>query len=304
VTAASPYAYLADAGEWTYSFATAVGATPLLVLNDADAYGCLWASEEPEGAAAPAAVTPLDDRQYGDGAYAGETTFQPRPLTWTGSTTCPDRQGLSAAQARLRAVASTRTRLLYTQADYPPKSLWVRAVDQPKMRSFDGLGMDWSFTMVAEDPLWFDAAELSAAILATRTIYLPQPPPGRVYNRTYNYIYGLAPAAQSGRVTITNAGDEWAQAVYTITGPVTNPIIVNATTSEFLGLVVTLTASDTLTIDTADELMTFNGNPVYVPRTVGSTMPRIAPGANDLRWSADTTNTTARLSVASASTWK
>lgn len=303
MTASLPYAYLTHAGEWTYRFSAALGGSPLLVLNDQDDYGCLWLSEEPEGAAAPAAVTPMDGRQYGDGGYAGETTYEPRVLTWTGTTSCPDRQQLLAAQARLRAVASSRVPVLYTQEDYPPKSLWLRAVDQPKMRSFDGLGMEWAFTMVAEDPLWFDAAELTADPLA-RTVMLPQPPPGRIYNRIYPYIYGVVTGAASGSLSVTNAGDEWAQAVYTITGPVENPVIVNVTTAEFLGLTVTLGADDTLTVDTADELLTYNGNPFYAPRTVGSVMPRIAPGANEVRWSADDTNADARLTVTSASTWK
>lgn len=303
MTASLPYAYLTHAGEWTYRFSAALGGPPLLVLNAQDEYGCLWLSEEPDGSAAPSAVTPVDARQYGDGGYAGETTYESRPLTWTGTTSCPDRRQLLAAQARLRAVASSRVPILYTQEDYPPKSLWLRAVDQPKMRSFDGLGMEWAFTMVAEDPLWFDAAELTADP-ALRTVMLPQTPPGRVYNRVYPYIYGLAAAAASGRLSITNAGDEWAQAVYTIKGPVTNPVIVNATTSEFLGLLVTLSAGDTLTVDTADELMTYNGNPFYAPRTPGSVMPRMAPGSNDVRWSAESTNAAARLTVASASTWK
>ncbi len=299
--AVSPYAYLTHPGEWTYRFAAAVGASPLLVFNDADAYGCLWACDQPEGAAAAAASTPMDNRQYGDGSFAGETTFEPRVLTWEGTTTCPDLPAVLAAQARLRAVASTRVPVLYTEDGYPPMSLWLRATGAPKMRTLDGLLFEWSFTMVAEDPLWFDAAEL---LLTDRTIMLPQTPPGRVYNRIYNYIYGLAAAAESGRLTVTNAGDEWAQATYTITGPVTNPVIVNATTGEFLGLTVTLTALDTLVADTSDELITLNGNTVYVPRTVGSVFPRIAPGPNDLRWSADTINTTARLSVATASTRK
>lgn len=303
--AVSTYAYLTHPGEWTYRFAAAVGAPPVLTFNDADAYGCLWACDQPEGAGAPAATTPMDNRQYGDGAFAGDTTFEARALTWEGTTTCPDLPALLAAQARLRAVASTRVPLLYTEEGYPPMSLWVRAATgQPKMRALDGRLFEWSFTMVAEDPLWFDAAELAPAVVAARTVLLPQTPPGRIYNRVYPYIYGLAPAAESGRLSITNAGDEWAQAAYTVTGPVTNPVIVNATTGEFLGLTVTLTALDSLVADTADELITLNGNTVYVPRTVGSVFPRIAPGLNEVRWSADTTNTAARLSVATASTRK
>lgn len=517
----APNAYLTRPGEWTYRFAATLGGPPLLVLNDADEFGCLWASEEPEGAAAPSADTPIDGRQYGDGGYAGDTTYEARPLTWTGTTVCPDRQALAGAQARLRSVASSRNPVLYTQEGYPPRSLWLNAVGQPKMRTFDGVGMEWSFTMTAEDPLWFDAAELAAAIAVT----LPQLPPGRVYNRVYGgaptftetrrnlvpnpaptsvaswfgtagtggvsgssyvasggptgggyfrvtwttattaaagsasngavtidgrgtaalpipvtpgttyaaaisarpslaqrldgrlqwydaanvalttelsaaqvvpantwtrftaagvapagaayarvaigspagtgavpypvgatldgalgqleaaaaagtyfdgstpaagsterrwtgtpsaspsvegtvsaapgYVYGAVAPEAAGQILVTNSGDEWAQAIYTITGPVTDPLIANDTTGEFLGMVLTLGALDTLRVETADELTTWNGQPFYAPRTVGSVMPRIAPGPNTVRWSAaDLGNTTARLTVAAASTWK
>ena len=297
----SARAYLTDPGDWTYEFRSEVGGVPLLVLNDQDEQGCLWACDEPEGSHAPAAVTPMDDRPYGDGAYAGETTFEPRPLTWEGTTTCPDRPALFAAMQRLRTVASTRVPVLYTQAGYPPKSLWLRATGQPKMRPFEGMAFDWAFTLVAEDPLWFDAAELAPEVVATRTIGLPLSQSGRIYNKVYNYVYGSSSATD---LSIVNAGDEWAQALFTITGPVVNPVILNATTGEFLGVIVELGANDTLTVDTASELMTYNGQPFYAPTTLGSSMPRLAPGANVLRWSAAANNTQARLTVATASTWK
>lgn len=300
----SPAAWLAedDTEPWTYWFGPA--ATPLLTLNSTtpDDLGCLWECDEPEGWAATEAVTPLDERAFGDGAYAGDTTFTARTLTWDGMTTCPTRRAVQAAQRRLRAIAQSRTPVLYTQTDYPPQSLWVRASGLPKFLTLGGgLAFTWSFIMVAEDPYKFDASEATSRA----AIMLPQVPPGRIYNRVYNYVYGAQPAGMDGTVVITNSGDETAPAVYTITGPAVRPVIVNTTTGQSFGIEATLTATDQLVIDTASGLVTFNGTPYYGLLTPGSAFPVIVPGANTIRWSADgTPNTTALLTVSSASTWK
>jgi hypothetical protein len=291
-------AYLTHAGEWTYRFGP-LGA-PVLVLNDADADGSLWACEEPEGWNGTSAETPIEDRAYGDGGYAGETTFAPLVLTWTGTTVCPDRATMRAAIRRLRAVAQTRVPILYTQTDDPVDlSVWVRATGQPKIAPFDGLGFDWTFTMLAPDPFRFDATQLARELSTP----LPAPSVGRIYPRVYPYVYGGTSA--EGTIRVDNAGDEWAQATYRLTGPVPSPALVNQRTGEAAAWTLTLGPNDELVVDTATELVTLNGNPHYGDRVAGFVFPRIAPGRNDLRWSGSgVPDPAARLYLSTASTWR
>lgn len=300
-------AYLTHAGEWTYRFGSL--AAPLLVLNDEDASGSLWACEEPDGWNGTSAETPIEDRAYGDGGYAGETTFAPLVLTWTGTTVCPDRATMRAAIRRLRAVAQTRVPILYTQTDDPVDlSVWLRATGQPKIAPFDGLGFEWSFTMLAPDPFRFDAAQ-AARELSTG---LPSRTPGRIYPRRHNYVYGGGDAG-AGVIIFRNAGDEWAQARYRLRGPVIEPVLVNQTTGEAAGWTLTLGADDVLILDTATELVTLNGTPYYGDRIPGFVFPRMAPadpavpgsGRNVVRWSGSgVPNPAARLYLSAASTWR
>jgi hypothetical protein len=312
-TAQLPYAYLTRAGEWTYRFSRGLAQPDLLVINDADADGSLWACDEPEGWQGVTPNTVLDERQYGDGAYAGDTTFGARVLTFDGTTVCPDRPALLRAMALVRAISMTRVALLYTQEEDPAKSLWLRAGNsQPKLRAVDGLAFDWSFVMVAEDPWKFAAGEATTSL----SIALAKRPPGRVYNRVYPYIYGAQSAEENGRRQIVNSGDEWGQAIYVITGPVVNPTVSNTTTGETAGFNVTLKAGDTLVIDTAKELVTWNGAPYYDNRATGFAFPRMAPadpitgatGVNEIRYDSDSDPsdgiTRPPLTVTTASTWK
>lgn len=308
-SAAASYGTLLNPTEETYWFGSA--GSPLLRLNAQDPYGCLWACDEPEGWDAPPLRVTVDDRPDGHGGYAGRTTYGPRILTWNGTCVAPDRRAMIAARQRFRAVALSRATLLYTQQELDEElSLRVRPTGQPKERAYDGLAFDWTLTATAEDPFKFSSPELSLA----HTTGLPVPPPGRVYDRTYPYVYGQQPEGERGAVTVTNRGDEWAQAVYVLAGPVINPVILNATTGESYGLLLTLGADDSLSIDTGTELVTLNGAPIYPALAPGSILPRMRPadpldpsstGLNDVRWDHDGDYTpAARLTVSSASTWK
>jgi hypothetical protein len=299
LSSALPRSYLTGT-DWTYWFGPA--AAPLLVLGDTDATGCQWLVDEPEGWAAPDAVTPIDARAYGDGGYAGDTTYTARTLSFgstaTGVCAAPDRAAAYAAMQRLRTVTQSRDPVLYTQSGYPPLSLWLRASGQPKMRWLDDRVFEFAFVMVAEDPLKFDAAQQAQPV----TVGLPLSSGGYTYPLIYPKRYGTG-SSTSGSVTVTNAGDESAQATYTLTGPLVTPTVLNATTGAYLTLAVTLGPLDVAVVDTRTGTVTVNGVLRYDLLAGG--FPLIIPGANRIQWShQDVYNDTARLSVATTSAWK
>jgi hypothetical protein len=90
---------------------------PLLVLNAADDDGCLWAADVPDGWDFPEVDTPVDRRQDGHGGYAGEPTYNPRPLTFDGSVAAPSRDAGSAVAvtvAQIPNVGDEDSHVVYT----------------------------------------------------------------------------------------------------------------------------------------------------------------------------------------------
>ena len=81
----------------------------------------------------------------------------------------------------------------------------------------------------------------------------------RQYNRTYNLAYNLA-GSGSITVTLTNQGNYETWPTFTITGACVNPRITNITTGQYLSFpATTLTASDTLTVNSDLKTVLFNG---------------------------------------------
>jgi phage-related protein len=85
------------------------------------------------------------------------------------------------------------------------------------------------------------------------------PATGRIYNRTYNLVYG----GGSVEITTTITNNGWANAYPTITlnGPITDPILGNQTQNFALNLTGTYAEADSLVIDLYNKLITLNGQP-------------------------------------------
>jgi hypothetical protein len=302
--------YLVHEPDWTYRFGPPTA--PLLVLNAPDAYGCEWICDEPEGWAAPTAVTPLDARQWGDGSYAGATTYETRTLSFgsgaTGVCVAPDRPAAHAALRRLLDTVTGRTPVLYTQDGYPAQSLWLRSSGQPKIAWIGEDAFQFAFVMVADDPIKFDAAQFAAPL----STHLPQPA-GAVYPWLYPSSYG---AGATGTVLVTNAGDEAAQAVYTIAGPTAPnlpplavPTVTNTATGVRFTIARTLYLNDRVVVDTRAGTVQLNGTDVF--GDFAGDFPLIIPGPNPVTWGAQSpivttapTDQDAQLTVAASSAWR
>lgn len=99
------------------------------------------------------------------------------------------------------------------------------------------------------DPRYYDDTLKTADITATATVV------GRTYDRIYNLLYG------GGSTTgiITNDGWWTSYPTITITGPAINPRIINASTGATILIDYSLSATDTLVIDTDYRTVTING---------------------------------------------
>jgi hypothetical protein len=302
-------AYLTEETPQRYVLADATGA-PLITFGAVDDAGVMWLAVEPPEWAAPAVDLPLDDKQDGHGVYPGEQTYEGRPLSVQGSAEAPSIAEAHRARKRLvRALTSTVRDggfLLWTHLDDDPaKSLWVQLTGQPNV-AVDGRWIDFAFVVVAPDPLKHGAWQAYGPV----RLEASASEAGRSYTAgERSYVAGLrsypATAGVATVVLVPNDGDEDAVAIFTITGPVPQPII-RVGDGEFVALGFDLGPLDVAVIDSDLGTVEVNGVNRYDAFLAGSTFPRIPPnGGAEVRLRSATggTDQAAGLTIETAPRW-
>jgi hypothetical protein len=304
VLAADDRAYLSVAHPARYAFGDP--AAPALVLNAVDSSGVMWVCEEPTGWDSPSVATPMDRKQYGHGAYAGEGYFEERPLGFAGAFAAPSAAAAQDARSRLLSVilGDLVNGVVYTHLDEPtPRSMILLPNGDPHVPFLDDRYATFAFTMIAADPFKYGpAATYGPARLPSATGN-----PGRRYPRIYPELYGSVGAVPTGGpITVPNPGDMPSEAVYRVTGPVPQPVIT-LSSGLFIGLSLDLAATDTLAVDTAAGTVTVNGVNRLDALRADSTLPLIpARTGVEVRLGSQTggTDQAAGLLVTTAPTWK
>jgi len=108
------------------------------------------------------------------------------------------------------------------------------------------------FSMFAEDPRIYSSTLNSITITQGGTATT-----GRSYNKSYNYSYG-APITPN-QTTCTNVGNRDTPVTFIMTGPVTNPTIINDTDGVSLRFIISLSATEVLTVNTQYHTAYVNG---------------------------------------------
>lgn len=144
--------------------------------------------------------------------------------------------------------------------------------------------------MIAADSARRAALESSAAIIPTGE------PTTAGYGDPYSDPYSTE-AGATAQVSMLNEGDLDAIPRHVITGPITNPEILNNTTGERIKLTYTLAAGETLEVDVARKTVLFGGVTSKFSAVVFPTSRwwRLQPGANDVRLLASAYSAGARL---------
>lgn len=109
------------------------------------------------------------------------------------------------------------------------------------------------FKMFAEDPRIYTAEEQVVVIN-----YGGEAGTGFAFDLGFDF--GFGPAIPPTGANIPVGGNRPTPATLTITGPITSPVITNDTLGVSLAFNITLTASDTLTIDLANRTVVLNGS--------------------------------------------
>lgn len=136
----------------------------------------------------------------------------------------------------------------------------------------------------ASDPRKYTLAE------SIGTAGLPQPEPGLVFPLVFPLDFGTP--GETGNISATNFGDAPTHPLFTITGPCSNPSIINVTTGDILEYDIDLSSTDVLYVDTQQGTVTLNGrtaNRLYTatPRSQPEGSFVLRPGSSSLAFRSD-----------------
>lgn len=152
-----------------------------------------------------------------------------------------------------------------------------------------GIGDPVPIEMFAPDPRWYSTA------LQSVTLEVPTATTGRTYDRTYPMTYG---GGSGGTQRATNTGRVDTHPVTTITGPITNPRVSNATTDEALEFGIELADGETLVVDHYAHTVMLGGTASrYGTLRRPVAWWTLVPGDNDLQLGADSAGVGAQALV-------
>jgi len=130
------------------------------------------------------------------------------------------------------------------------------------------------FTLVAEDPYIYDVGPTSSTVSVPTLSIL-----GTSFNALFNM--GFGGALPNFGATVTNQGSHTAYPYITITGPVTNPVLVDSNSGTTMALNITLSAGDVLTIDTRLKSIILNNFVSRRTAMAGRQWISVPPGISD-----------------------
>jgi phage-related protein len=200
-----------------------------------------------------------DNRGYADGMFTGRDFLAGRYLTMslniTASSTASAQANFNTLQRALLPQTSGTSPLFFLLS-----SGEAEQVIDARVRSLRStVNPNYTYGLIiaqvdffCPDPRYYDSNEQTATLLFSV-------PSGRIYNRTYNLVYG----GGSGTLTTTITNTGWTDTYPTITinGPITNPEVGNATQGAQLLFNVVLSSADEFVIDLYNKLITLNGQP-------------------------------------------
>ena len=145
-----------------------------------------------------------------------------------------------------------------------------------------GAVMGFSISLAAQDPFIRELIPGSANV--TYSLF------GGMHLDDATHLTSNLPQAMNHiapETVIDNVGSFGAPTVFTLKGPITNPIFVNYTNEMWYGLDLTLSAIDTLVINAEDGTVKVNGGDVSSYRMPGSNFVFLNPGENFVGWTND-----------------
>ena len=218
-----------------------------------------------------------DNRGYADGMFSGRDFLGGRIVSIIinifGDNGVSAQTNFNTLQSYLLPQTSGTTPLYFILPPSPEQFInaRVRALKSTVDANYTYGFITAQVQFFCPNPCYFSYNQQTAILLYS-------PPTGRIYNRTYNLVYG----GGSVQITTTVTNNGWTDAYPTITlnGPITNPVLGNATQNASLEFNVTLSSTDYLVVDLYNKLITLNGQPAR-NLLISGTWFSAQPGNND-----------------------
>lgn len=271
---------MVNLGAYTYPPGTQVHSPTVTIGDDfrigfVDDHGVVWTLDDIEGWDSPASTTQATNRAHAHGAWMTTPFYEPRELTLTGKMRAPSKTaGRDAADRLFRAVPLTDTRLAVDEHGLR------RFVTARRLGSvlFDYFNQpseaDWSINMIAPDPFKYGFDENSATLrLAQSTGGLTLP---------FTVPFTIEAESTTNITTVTNEGNVETYPVYTINGPIEDPVIYVPETGERMSFDIVLSPGRYLVVDTKNHTVTLDGTSQrqFIMQGDWITLP---PGSTEIR---------------------
>lgn len=252
-----------DTGFWTGSitYQPSWASTPFAIpLGGIDGNGVAWILKGVKGWDGPPTVGQVIQRSADHGGWPSAQYYGPRLLTLSVMASAPTQAARDVAKQQLVQAVPVSDLATFTYNEPVPKQAQVRQNGSAQIGMTFPTLTDVVFTipLVAPDPRKYSTVPM----LATATLPAPVINPLTLPVTLPIGFPGSVPPIDSA-VTCTNSGTFETRPVITVSGPITNPSIVNAVTGQaitFTGL--ELGSTDQLIIST-DARQAFLNNSFY-----------------------------------------
>jgi hypothetical protein len=205
-----------------------------------------------------------------DGGLRSRNYRPPRTITLAGWASGVNGAGAEASRQQFAGLLAGggQSTLTVTYIDGLAVTATVELAGIPKATPVNQDGFNWQLTMSAVDPFLYGLPMVSSTGLPSSSGGLDWSSGGGL-NWSSGGGLNWGTVSSLGLIMLTNSGYEDAWPVFTITGPITNPVITNTTTGQVLAYTDVLGASDTvvLTSSPINRAVTKNGAPFRVNLT-------------------------------------
>jgi hypothetical protein len=284
LTAGGPFVPVpsGDTGFWTGSITYSPSWSPqpiVIPFGTTDASGVTWQWHSIDGwDSPPTAGQGVIQRSADQGGWPAPQFFGPRIITLHGMASAPDQPTRDQARALLQQAVPVNDLAVLQYNEPVPKIAYVRRNASAAITETCPTLCDvvFSIPMVAPDPRKYAIPAQTAGVVigppSLSTLALP-------FSLPVSFPGNIPPSATS--VTVVNSGTFETRPTLVITGPITSPGVVNATTAQavtFTGL--SLRATDQLVLDMDARQALLNGS--FQPADVSSAWWVIEPGSTQI----------------------
>lgn len=263
-------------------------------LNKVDDYGVEWLWSDIEGWDGPEAATQFTQRTAQDGSWSGTPLYAQRAMTLSGGVWCDSPERLRDAHDRLMAAITKEPFQLKVDEHGLERFVTVQRVGAVTWNYYTSTGASWSFQVVATDPRKYSTE------LSTATIYLGSVDGG--FSLPFSLPFSIDATITTDTISALNRGNIDAPLTLQFHGPVTNPILSQPTLDRQVQINLPLGGDqfvDVLT-DTHKVLLGGTTSRLYAKEGDWLSLP---PGNTDLRFLAESYDSSAFVNVTWRSTW-